>query len=183
MDPWRQLAEKSDEELAKIPLAERHLACAVGLPGADDATLQSCPATLEEWTDHICEGTALREPLFDAHPERFKNSRGYFRMLVLTTILQREYGVRAGGQLNSDHQSDLSGFADSRNVFLHGVLLGRPGTCSSLPFLFASIGLALGYPLALVPSPRHMSLRWDDGAGERFNIESTSTGFFTPDDD
>jgi regulator of sirC expression with transglutaminase-like and TPR domain len=74
-------------------------------------------------------------------------------------------------------------FADSRSVFLHG-LLGpeRVGTCSSLPVLYVAIGRQLGYPLKLVTTRGHLFVRWE-GAGERFNIEATGHGLNRFDDE
>src|SRR5262249_583975 len=67
-------------------------------------------------------------------------------------------------------------FADSRDVFLHGLLSGnRQGTCSSLPVLYLAVGRRLGYPLKLVPTKGHLFVRWED-AQARFNIECTSRG-------
>ncbi len=116
---------------------------------------------------------------FDGEPDRFRHSRGYFRMMVLATVLQRDLGVRTTDKLN-DFNAALS---DSRDLFLHGVLLGGPGNCSSLPYLYAAIGHRLGYPLSLVQRPAHLFLRWDDNGGDRFNVECTTPGLVTPPDE
>jgi hypothetical protein len=73
-------------------------------------------------------------------------------------------------------------FADSRDVFLHG-LLGprRMGTCSSMPVLYVALGRRLGYPLKLVTTKGHLFARWED-ARERFNIEVTGNGLNRFDD-
>jgi hypothetical protein len=99
---------------------------------------------------------------------------------VLTTMIQRDFGVRAEPLLNDCNRE---GWSDSRNIFLHGLLAGLPGTCSNIPVLFAALGRRLGYPLRLVGTARHQFLRWDDPvSGERFNIESTTLGFMSPSD-
>jgi regulator of sirC expression with transglutaminase-like and TPR domain len=67
-------------------------------------------------------------------------------------------------------------FADSQDVFLHG-LLGprRMGTCSSMPILYLALGRRLGYPLKLVATKGHLFLRWESET-ERFNLEATGRG-------
>jgi regulator of sirC expression with transglutaminase-like and TPR domain len=74
-------------------------------------------------------------------------------------------------------------YADASDVFLHG-LLGpkRSGTCASLPVLYVAVGRRLGYPLKLVTAKNHLFVRWD-GAGERLNIEATTQGLTTFEDD
>jgi hypothetical protein len=50
--------------------------------------------------------------------------------------------------------------------------------------LYVAVGRRLGYPLRLVPTARHLFVRWDDPAGERVNIEiSSNTGLNTYPDD
>jgi hypothetical protein len=74
-------------------------------------------------------------------------------------------------------------FADSQDVFLHG-LLGprRMGTCSSMPILYLALGRRLGYPLKLVTTKGHLFLRWESET-ERFNLEATGRGMNRYDDE
>lgn len=52
-----------------------------------------------------------------------------------------------------------------------------------MPVLYVAVGRRLGYPLRLVTTHRHQFARWDDPAGERFNIEIANKGLNTfPDD-
>jgi hypothetical protein len=70
-------------------------------------------------------------------------------------------------------------YGNSRNVFLHGVVQGHGGTCTSLPAAYVAVGQRLGYPLKIVKTARHCFARWDEPGGERFNIECTCRGFMT----
>ncbi len=112
---------------------------------------------------------------FARRPEDFHHSRAYFRILVLLTVLQRDIGIRYNPQLVD--RDDF--FTDARNLFLHGVLETKQGTCSSLPPLYLAVGRRLGYPLRLVTTAQHFFARWDEPGGERFNIECTSRGLHT----
>src|ERR1043166_3801554 len=82
----------------------------------------------------------------------------------------------------SPEQSD-DFFADSRDLFLHGLLgPSRRGTCSSMPVLYVALGRRLGYPLKLVTTKAHLFARWDSPS-ERFNVEATGKGMNRYDDE
>jgi regulator of sirC expression with transglutaminase-like and TPR domain len=66
-------------------------------------------------------------------------------------------------------------FRNSSDLFLHGFVEKRTGSCSSLPVLMAAVGRRCGYPLYLVACKGHLFCRWDDGT-ERFNIETACPG-------
>jgi Transglutaminase-like superfamily len=91
----------------------------------------------------------------------------------MITVLQRDLGVRYNLAFS---ESPYDG-TDSRNLFIHGLLSGHGGTCVTMPVLYAAIGRRLGYPMKLAFAVEHVFCRWDDGRGERFDMEATSQGF------
>src|SRR5262245_11448885 len=102
-------------------------------------------------------------------------------MMWLVTVLQRDLGVH-----HRQHTIDLDDhefFADSANLFIHGIIQGKGGTCSSMPVLFAAVGRRLSYPLRLVHCKRHGFIRWEGPDGERFTIECTSRGYVSHPDE
>jgi Transglutaminase-like superfamily len=170
---WSELIRLSNTELAAQDLAAVNLACAAGLPGAEDLDVEGCLKMLAAWTAQVGRETARCAVQFQREPTAFENSWAYFRVLVLATVLQQDCGVRYDPTLID--REDF--FADARNLFIHGILQGRGGTCSSLPPLYVAVGRRLGYPLKLVLSNSHVFARWDDPAtAERFNVECTSRG-------
>jgi hypothetical protein len=170
-----QLAQLPEQELGRQDVARMHFACAAGLPGAEGIGIDPTRylSTVDEWTSLVGRKTKTFLPLFEREPERFKHSRAYFCLLVMATTVQRNLGVTTTNKLNGNYP-DLR---DSRDLFLHGILEGEGGTCSSLPVLYAGIGRRLGYPLHLVHSPCHLFVRWDEPGGERLNFETTCQGF------
>src|SRR5262249_32550659 len=80
-------------------------------------------------------------------------------------------------------------FRDSRDLFIHGMIDGPGGTCSSMPVLYVAVGRRLGYPLKLVETRGHLFIRWDDPQGrcfvvpETFNVEGTGSGIASYEDD
>src|SRR5687768_4706761 len=90
----------------------------------------------------------------------------------MVTVLWRNLGVTYNWSFaHGDYDT-----SDSRNHFIHGLLTGRGGTCVTLPILYAAVGRRLGFPIKLVHAKEHAFCRWDDGRGERFNIEGTNCG-------
>jgi hypothetical protein len=172
MPVWEQLLGLADAELRGLDIAETNLACAAGLPGAEALDVRVCLETLERWATLVRRETAALAWQFEASPAAFENSWANFRILIMVTVLQRNIGVRYNPTLID--RADF--FRDAKNLFLHGVIASKVGTCSSLPPLYAAIGRRLGYPLRLVSTRCHLFARWDDSGRERFNIECTSRG-------
>jgi len=122
---------------------------------------------------------------FQQNPGNYENSRAFFNMLVLATVLHEDFGVKynpAKVTAPGAFQSNDSFFSDPRDVFIHGLLSGsRQGTCSSIPVLYVAVGRKLGYPLKLVTAKNHLFVRWED-ATERRNFEVTGNGLNSFDD-
>jgi tetratricopeptide (TPR) repeat protein len=73
---------------------------------------------------------------------------------------------------NADNPEDL---------FLHTVLEKKRGYCLSLSVLYLSVCERLGMPVYGVVVPGHFFVRYDDGGGRRYNIETTSKGAIADD--
>lgn len=168
----------SAEQLRTLDLVTANLLCAQGLNGAEQLDVQQCLVTLDTWARHVNVETTRNFHQFREHPEEFRNSEGYFRMLMLITVLQQDFGVRYNPARITpldQPEPDSAFVADSQDLFLHGILgPRRMGTCVSMPVLYVAVGRRLGYPLKLVTAKGHLFARWD--GDERFNIEGTNHG-------
>jgi hypothetical protein len=176
---FQSLLGLTDEELARQDVAEVNLACAVGLPGSEQMDVPGCLRTLNRWAMQVRRETDRLYYQFQRSPDAFENSRAYFRMMVLVTVLQRDLGV----SYNPDRIDDEGEWPDARDRFVHGVIQGKGGTCTSLPVVYVAVGRRLGYPLKLVTTTQHLFARWDDPGGERLNLECTSVGLVCPPDE
>jgi hypothetical protein len=177
---WDRLIHLTDAALAAHDLAAVNLACAAGLPGAEDLDLARCLQVLDAWAGHVSRETARCTRQFRNDPAAFENSWAYFRVLVLVTVLQQDCGVRYDPALVD--RDDF--FSRAEHLFIHGVLQGQGGTCSSLPPVYVAVGRRLGYPLKLVQTHSHLFARWDDPEStERFNVECTAHGLNCHPDD
>jgi hypothetical protein len=163
----------SDEELGKRDIAEVNLAAAYGLPQADCLDIPALCRKLDHWAGLVRLATENVLGRHGSDPDYSEYTEAQFRMLVMITVLQRNLGVR----YNLAFSRGEYDAADSRDLFIHGLLTGHGGTCVTMPMLYTAVGRRLGYPLKLVPAKEHLFCRWDDLRGERFNIEATSPGF------
>ncbi len=159
---------------------QTHLACAVGLPGAEDLDIAETIAWVDDLTYGVSLFTNSMLPQFEENPAKFQQSAARFRMLAMAAVLQRDCGIR-GRRSNPKLLS--SNFANCEDHFLHGLMHGKGGCCANLPILYVAIGRRLGYPVELARTTNHMFARWQGADGERFNIECTVLGLDTPSDD
>ncbi len=173
----------------QIDIAEANLICATGLPGTEDMDIAACLRTVDDWAAIAARETEKNLYKFHLNPVIYDNSEVCFRMVLLNTLLKRYLGVRYNPDRISrpaaEDAADTSLHADSRDVFLHGLLTGKKqGTCSSMPVLFVAIGRRMGYPLKLVPAAAHYFVRWESSDGkQRMNIEVAGEGIeFYPDE-
>jgi len=154
---------------------------AAGLPGSEGLDAQRCLRWVEEATGQVRYQTERHLYQFRQRPEEYDHSEGVYRMMWLVTVLQRDLGVHYHQDVID--KDDHGFFADSANLFIHGIIQGKGGTCSSMPVLFAAVGRRLGYPLKLVPCKRHCFVRWEGRDGERFNVECTTRGYVSHPDE
>ena len=182
---------------AHLDVAPLNLHCAKELPGAESLNVEQAQTIIESMATRVANETGKYLSKFKANAADFNNSEGYFRILTLVTVLQQDFGVHYNPE-----RIRSPNFADSRDLFLHGLLTGkREGTCVSMPVLYVAVGRRLGYPLKLVTTKGHLFARWEGrrterltsptplpkgaerdekipevGAYERFNIEATGQG-------
>jgi hypothetical protein len=150
-----------------------NLLCAQDLPGADTLDPRQAALVLAEWSSKVAAETERYMYKFRSSPAEYQNSEAYFRVLVMITVLQQDFHVH----YNAD-QIEAPSFADSRDLFLHGILgEKRQGTCVSMPVLYVAVGRRLGYPMKLVTTKAHLFARWERPDGkEKLNIEATNQG-------
>ncbi len=180
----KELLALPADQLETVDVAVMNLLCAEGLRGAENLDVQSALDTLDAWARHVSSETLRNFHRFAANPKEYGHSLAHYRMMMLVTVLQQDFGTiynpeRALPQLRGEREPSDVFFADSKDVFLHGLLSGKHvGTCSSLPVLFVAVAQRLGYPVTLAAATGHFYVRYEDG-GEHLNIEATSVGFST----
>ena len=173
-------------DLQKTDVALLNLLCAQQLPGGSDINVSNHLAILDQWASHVQVETERHLYRYRANPKEYFKSEAYYRMLMMAVVFYEDFNIRYNPDRISNPQNINPNdrfFADSRDIFLHGLISDRHmGTCSSMPVLYAAVGRRLGYPLKLVTTKAHLFLRWEDGS-EQFNMEATGRGMNRYDDE
>ena len=172
LDPelWR-VVSMTDDELATVDIAYLNLLCATGLPGAESLNIAECRKTLDAWAELVKLQTDRYLYKFQQNPEEYEGKEGYFRMLMLVTVLQQDLGVH----YNMDRVREVD-FKRSQDLFIHGLINSQNGgTCVSMPVLYTAVARRLGYPVRLTTAKEHIFCRWDDGK-DRINVEGAGVG-------
>jgi hypothetical protein len=120
---WQQLLHEAGQQHEPRDIAVVSLAVARGLPGSEDLDDAACLEGLDKLARIVGQHTAAGAAAFRRHPEQFDHSWAVFRVMDMLTVLQRDLGFR----YNPDLVDRDDFFADSRNLFLHGVLQTRMG--------------------------------------------------------
>ncbi len=177
-------------ELDKCDIGLMDLLCAEGLPGAENLDVQDCLKKLDGLALRVKFETDRHFYRFREHPEQFRDSLGYYRMMMLEQVLVQDLGIQYKPDLAvflEEGKAPTHGVfsTDSKNIFIHGLLNGSHyGTCASMPTLAVAVGRRLGYPVNLAGAKLHLYARYEDYNGKHFNIEPTVTeGFLTPSDE
>ena len=182
----QELLTRPRREREKCDIGLMNLLCAKDLPGSEDLDISQCLRVLDDMASRVRAETERHHYRFLNNRQEFNHSEGQFRMAFLMTVVQQDFEIRYNpDRMTSpgDFEPNNIFFADSKDVFIHGMLYGRHlGTCSSMPVLYVAIGRRLGYPLKLAATKNHLFIRWEDSS-ERFNIDGTGLGFKAYGDD
>ena len=176
-----ELLALPDDQLENVDLALINLLCAEGLPGSEKLNIQDHLDTLRQWSAHVEREIKRNHHRFVEHPEDYHNSEGEFRMVMLITVVQQDLQVRysperAEPQKKGIWESNDDFCADSRDLYIHGLLAGRhTGTCSSLPVFYVAIARRLGFPVFLARAKVHFFVHYEEGGGH-INIDGSGIG-------
>jgi hypothetical protein len=156
-----------------------NLLCAEGLPGAETIDIEGRLKVLDQWAVLAKKNERNYLPQFRKNPDAYDRSESLFKAVNLGLTIKEDLkcgyniGLIASGALTDLNSARF--FRNSQDVFIHGLIANKKGSCSSLPVLTVAIGRRCGYPLKLVSTKGHLFCRWDDGK-EKHNIEMTCPG-------
>ncbi len=98
-----------------------------------------------------------------------------YRIRAMNTYLYLDTGFH--------YDQDDQNAKQPKNRFLNGILETKAGSCVTLPLLYQALAQRLGYPVYPVAAPQHLFLRYVDRRQKMQNIEATSGGGFSTDDE
>ncbi|KLU07645.1 hypothetical protein RISK_000322 [Rhodopirellula islandica] len=130
-----ELSMMASDDLKTQDIALLNLRCAEGLPGSEDLDISRSLKTLDRWANKVRQETERTIVNFYTEPDKYENSIAYYRMLMLVTVLQQDFGV----QYNPDRIEKID-FTRSKDLFIHGMINSdNGGTCVSMPVLYTAV--------------------------------------------
>jgi hypothetical protein len=164
------LIGQSDSVLAAIDPLEINLLVARGIPACRDLPIESYQRTADGWAVDLASRLAVFEDQFHESPDAWKNDIRFFRLGVLCWYLAEVLGIR---YREDQRELQAVSYTDPSDLFVHGVMDTRQGTCGNLAALHVAIAWRLGWPLHLACAGPHIFCRYDDGEVVH-NIEATN---------
>jgi hypothetical protein len=155
---FADLTKMTEEELSKQDIALLNPRATDGLPGTENVNVAELLAQLDGWAKKVRIDTDRNLYQFLQKPNEFNNSEAYFRMLMLVTVLQQDFGVH----YNLERVNDID-FTKSQDLFIHGMVgSSNGGTCVSMPVLYTAVARRLGYPPYPVGNPNAGPILWPE---------------------
>lgn len=171
-----ELLELPATDFESVDVIELDLAVAREIPECRNVDVARYRKTVDDWAGHVNREVERHRYRFEQSPSEYKQSWPYFCSLMMRTVLDQDFGIA--------YDRDRFSFEDPKDLFVHGVIDQRRGTCISLPVLQIAIGRRLGWPIRPVAIPGHTFCRWDDPkTGDRLNIEAANVRGFVDHDD
>ena len=167
--PWHFLA-LSDAELERADLVAMNLSVARGIPALKDLDVRRYCKQVDDWTQQFAQTLPSAEARFRQTPERWKNDIRFFRIGMLQGFLGHEIGIRYNEEQKVAQEVSYTNPGD---LFLHGLIDTKNGTCGNMPTLHVAMSRRLGWPVSLACAKSHFMSRFDDGE-VIYNIEATS---------
>jgi hypothetical protein len=166
------LSKLPERQLAAMDPLRLNLAVARGCSRLDDREIAQLAGTLDSWAAEVARALPNAEAEFHKSPADWKNDLDFFRLGLLCWYLDEVLGIRY-----HDDQRDMEyvRYTDPRDLFLHGLIETRRGTCATMPTLHVALGWRLGWPVSLAIAGWHVLCRFDNGT-KTHNIEATRTG-------
>ena len=161
----------SDHELAQVAVLELNLAVARGIPGFEDLDTVKYQRIVDGWANRIKAALPAGEMVFRQSPQRWQNDIRFFRLGQVAGYLDQEVGIV---YIEEQKRVDEIRYTDTADLFIHGLVDTKQGTCGNMPTLHVAIGRRLGWPVSLAAVKSHTVCRYDDGQVV-YNIEATHT--------
>ncbi|MCI0642631.1 MAG: hypothetical protein L0Y72_00265 [Gemmataceae bacterium] len=169
---FRRFLAYSDAQLTVTDPLEMNLLVAKEIPSLAGLDVQKYRIQADIWTGQLKRGLREAEYQFQQDPWSWKNDLAFFRLGFLCYFVDETLGIRY-----RDDQKDLKSvfYTDPSDLFLHGVMDSRQGTCANMAALHVTLGWRMRWPVSLACVDSHYICCYHDGKVTH-NIEATKTG-------
>jgi len=177
---WNLLA-LVESELELVDVIDLNLAVAREIATIAQLDVSKYISVVDQWTADFRQRLPEYEGRFRAAPWKWKHDIRFFRIGMLQGFLGQEIGIR---YVEDQKNVKSVRYTDPGQLFLHGLIDTKQGTCGNMAALHVAIARRMGWPVSLACVRSHLISRFDDGE-VTYNIEATSThpGAFASDPD
>lgn len=167
-----QLLALTDAELEKVDVVEMNLAVAREIPGLEKLDIGKYQRIVSEWAAQIVRDLPRNEQVFHQTPEKWDSDIHLFRLGQVASYLDQQCGIAYIEE--QKHVKEIR-YTNPGDMFLHGLIETKRGTCGNMSALHVAIGRRLGWPVSLASVASHTVCRFDNGKVVH-NLEATDTG-------
>jgi hypothetical protein len=160
------------DDLGSVDPLAMNLVVVKGIPSLADLDIGHYVALADAWAAEIRRCLPEADANFDRQPELWQNDRDFGRLALMcwyvSDVLKTRY---------REDQKRIARilYTNPGDLFLHGVMDSRQGTCGNMAALHVALGWRMGWPVSLACVGSHFICRFDDGH-KTFNIEATNPG-------
>ena len=166
-----ELLDLSDDELENVDIVEMNVAVAREIPGLEELDYYKYKAIVDRWAEQVEASLPEGEAVFNKTPEQWKNDIQFFRLGQGAAFLSQVVGIK---YIEEQKNVKTVRYEDPSDLFLHGLIDKKVGTCGNMPTLHVALGRRVGWPVSLSSVRSHTVCRFDDGKNV-YNIEATDT--------
>ena len=94
-----ELLRCTPSHVEKLDIGLMNALCAEGLHGSENLVIGDVVEKLDGMARYVKQETDRHSYKFRDHPERFRNSLGYFQMMMLGTVLANDLRIRYNPEL------------------------------------------------------------------------------------
>ena len=172
-DSWLTLGQiMAFDDFRQVDPVVMNLTVAKGIPALAELDIEHYVQLADKWADEIRRFLPGADANFDHHPELWQNDRDFGRLACMCWYVSEVLHAR----YREDQKTvKRIRYTNPDDLFLHGVMDSRQGTCGNMALLHVALGWRLGWPVSLACVGSHFICRFDDGH-KTFNIEATCPG-------
>jgi hypothetical protein len=182
MKDWQELIGLPNSSLGRLDPLVMSLLVARGIKGLENLEIEPFRDLLDRAAEFLRQQLPNADRNFHENPATYKNDIRFSRLALLCWFVGSVLKIRY--REDQAFQQKVS-YKDPGDLFLHGVLSTRRGTCSNMAQVYVVLGWRLGWPVSLACAGSHFLCRYDDGS-VTYNIEASNADdgtFESPTDD
>jgi len=160
-DSSDQLLGLTNEGLAEVDPLATNLLVAQGLPEVGELDIPRYQIIVNDWADEFRDRCLPDwEKHYHRSPEEYGHHVWLYRLGMITRYLDQYCKITydpdlKGSSPDGNPSHTVVRYSNASELFLHGIIDTRKGTCGNMATLHVAIGWRLGWPVSLACVSSH----------------------------